>query len=84
MGYSGLWRYHDHQPENQFDFWLGEWNLTWVDSNGSYLQFTRKFEKDRMILMRDATVRGQACRQRTVRYNTIQERKLELELGTLR
>jgi prolyl-tRNA editing enzyme YbaK/EbsC (Cys-tRNA(Pro) deacylase) len=30
-----------------------------------------------MILMRDATVSGQACRQRMVRYNTIQERKLE-------
>lgn len=103
-------------PENQFDFWLGEWNATWgedgkgtnhverilgakvvredftasdlhgisfsvydperklwcqtwVDNNGSYLDFTGRFENDKMILTRDAIVRGQACKQRMVWFN---------------
>lgn len=103
-------------PENQFDFWLGEWNVTWgedgsgtnrierilgdkiiqekftggdlhglsfsaydaersvwcqtwVDNNGSYLDFTGKFEDGKMILSRDAIVRGEACKQRMVWYN---------------
>ena len=109
--------------ENQFDFWLGEWNVTWgedgkgtnhierildgrilqenfiapdlhgmsvssydpergrwcqtwVDNNGTYLDFTGKFEDNRMILSRDAIVRGQACKQRMVWYD-IQENQLE-------
>ena len=84
------------QPENQFDFWLGEWDIhwgennhatnlvekildgkviqenfmapdlkgisvscydperslwcqTWVDNNGTYLDFTGKFEDNKMI-----------------------------------
>jgi hypothetical protein len=104
------------QPENQFDFWLGEWDAlwgedgkatntirhilddkivqedfvapdlhgmscssydperklwcqTWVDSNGTYLDFTGRFENGRMILMRDAIVRGEACKQRMVWYD---------------
>ena len=95
----------DSNPENQFDFWLGEWSViwgedgkgtnhierilggkiiqenfiapdlhgmsvssydperglwcqTWVDNNGTYLDFTGKFEDDRMVLSRDAIVRG--------------------------
>lgn len=102
--------------ENQFDFWLGEWNCTWgedgkatnhvsrmmndkviqenfvapdligmsvsvydaerklwcqtwVDNNGSYLDFTGKFENDKMILIRDAIVKGETCKQRMVWYN---------------
>lgn len=113
----------DNQPENQFDFWIGEWNVTWaedgkgtnrierildgkiiqenfiapdlhvisvsaydmerglwcqtwVDTNGTYLDFTGKFEDRGMILSRDALVKGQACRQRMVWYD-IQENKLE-------
>ena len=113
----------DSNPENQFDFWLGEWNVTWsedgkgtnhierildgriiqenfiapdlhgmsvssydperglwcqtwVDNNGTYLDFTGKFEDNRMILSRDAIVRGQACKQRMVWYD-IQENQLE-------
>jgi len=113
----------DNKPENQFDFWLGEWNViwgedgkatnrierildgkiiqenfiapdlhgmsvssydaerglwcqTWVDNNGTYLDFTGKFENDRMVLSRDAIVRGQACKQRMVWYD-IQENQLE-------
>lgn len=106
-------------PENQFDFWLGEWGAawgedgkgtnkvtrilddkvvledfngpglhgishsvydperklwcqTWVDNNGTYLDFTGTFENGKMILARDAIVRGEACKQRMVWYN-IQE-----------
>lgn len=113
----------DNQPENQFDFWLGEWAVTWgedgkgtncierilggkiiqenfkapdlqgmsvssydperklwrqtwVDSNGTYLDFTGRFEDGKMILVRDAIVRGEACKQRMVWYN-IQDTKLE-------
>ena len=113
----------DSNPENQFDFWLGEWNViwgedgkgtnhierildgriiqenfiapdlhgmsvssydperglwcqTWVDNNGTYLDFTGKFEDNRMILSRDAIVKGQACKQRMVWYD-IQENRLE-------
>ena len=104
------------QPETQFDFWLGEWNVTWgedgkatnhvlrimdnkviqenfssadlngmsvsvydpersvwcqtwVDNNGTYLDFTGKFEDEKMILVRDAIVKGEACKQRMVWYN---------------
>ena len=110
-------------PENQFDFWLGEWDVnwgedgkgtnhithimddkiiqesfsapdlkgmsvssydperglwcqTWVDNNGSYLDFTGTFEDGKMILVRDAIVRGEACQQRMVWYN-IEESRLD-------
>jgi hypothetical protein len=103
-------------PENQFDFWLGEWEATWgegekgtnrvqrilddkiiqenfnaaefrgisvsvydperklwcqtwVDSNGTYLDFTGTFEDAKMILGRDAIVRREKCKQRMVWYN---------------
>ena len=104
------------QPEKQFDFWLGEWEVTWgedgvatnhvlrimndriiqenfsssdlqgmsvssfdrergvwcqtwVDNNGTYLDFTGKFEDGKMILVRDAIVRGEKCKQRMVWHN---------------
>ncbi|HLO28042.1 MAG TPA: hypothetical protein VK249_02835 [Anaerolineales bacterium] len=113
----------DKQPENQFDFWLGEWDATWsnnekgtnrverilsgkiirenfvapdlegmsvsaydperslwcqtwVDNNGTYLDFTGNFEDGQMILARDAIVRGEACRQRMVWYD-IQDEQFE-------
>jgi len=113
----------DNQPENQFDFWLGEWDVTWgddgkgtnhierildgkiiqesfrapdfqglsvsaydperklwcqtwVDNNGTYLDFTGKVEYGKMILARDAIVRGEACKQRMVWYD-IRENKFE-------
>ncbi|MEW6084054.1 MAG: hypothetical protein AB1607_05590 [Chloroflexota bacterium] len=102
--------------ENQFDFWLGEWDVTWgedgkgtnlierilggkiiqenfyggdlhglsftaydaerslwcqtwVDNNGAYLDFTGKFGGEKMILSRNAVVKGEACKQRMVWYN---------------
>ena len=45
------------------------WCQTWVDNNGTYLDFTGGFENGRMILARDAVVRGEACKQRMVWYN---------------
>ena len=105
----------NNQPENQFDFWLGEWDCaweggqgsnrierilddkviqenfnggdfigishsvwdaerklwcqTWVDNNGIYLDFTGGFRDGKMILSRDAIVKGEACKQRMVWYN---------------
>ena len=111
------------QPENQFDFWLGDWDVTWsedgqganrverildgkiiqenfsapdligmsvssydperglwrqtwVDNHGSYLDFTGRLEDGKMILSRDAIVKGQACKQRMVWYG-IRENELE-------
>ncbi|HSM71672.1 MAG TPA: hypothetical protein VK851_09025 [Anaerolineales bacterium] len=104
------------QPEKQFDFWLGEWDLTWgedgkatnhvlrimndriiqenfsspnlqglsvssyererglwcqtwVENNGTDLDFTGKFQDGKMILVRDAIVKGEACQQRMVWQN---------------
>jgi len=45
------------------------WCQTWVDNNGSYLDFTGRFENDKMILSRDAIIRGQVCKQRMVWFN---------------
>lgn len=111
------------QPEQQFDFWLGEWDCrwgeegkgtnsierildgkiiredflatdlhgmsfssydperrlwcqTWVDNQGSYLDFTGRFEDGKMTLVRDAIVRGEPCKQRMVWYG-IQEDRFE-------
>jgi hypothetical protein len=54
---------------SSYDSERGLWCQTWVDSNGSYLDFTGKFEDGKMILSRDAIVRGEACKQRMVWYN---------------
>jgi hypothetical protein len=40
-----------------------------VDNNGSYLDFTGTFEDGKMILVRDAVVRGEKCKQRMIWYN---------------
>ena len=45
------------------------WCQTWVDNSGSYLDFTGKFENGKMILSRDAIVKGEKCKQRMVWYN---------------
>jgi hypothetical protein len=52
------------------------WCQTWVDSNGTYLDFTGGFENGKMILMRDAIVRGEACKQRMVWYDIESDRFL--------
>lgn len=45
------------------------WKQTWVDSEGSYLDFTGAFEDGRMILQRRAQRAGQSILQRMVWYN---------------
>jgi hypothetical protein len=45
------------------------WCQTWVDSSGTYLDFTGNFKDGKMILMRDAIVSGEACKQRMVWYD---------------
>jgi len=52
-----------YDPERKF------WCQTWVDNSGSYLDFTGGFENGKMILSRDAIVRGETCKQRMVWYN---------------
>ena len=45
------------------------WCQTWVDNNGTYLDFTGGFENGQMILTRDAIVRGEKCKQRMIWYD---------------
>ena len=52
-----------------YDAERGRWCQTWVDNSGSYLDFTGTFEDGKMILSRDAIVRGEACKQRMVWFN---------------
>jgi len=54
---------------SSYDRERGLWCQTWVDNSGGYLDFTGKFDDGRMILSRDAIVRGEACKQRMVWYN---------------
>jgi len=44
----------------------GKWKQTWVDNNGSYLDFEGEFRDGRMILSRRAPLLGDAVRQRMV------------------
>ncbi len=109
----------DKSAEHQFDFWIGDWNLswgegqhgvnrirsildnkviqenfegegeppliglsvsvynpieqkwrqTWVDNQGSYLDFVGEWLGDKMILQRHAVVEDQRVLQRMVWYN---------------
>lgn len=52
-----------------YDVERGLWCQTWVDNSGSYLDFTGRFEDEKMILVRDAIVKGEKCKQRMVWYN---------------
>ena len=52
-----------------FNAHTGRWHQTWVDNQGSYLDFAGEFRDGRMILQRPATIDGQAVLQRMVWYN---------------
>src|SRR5689334_13743746 len=52
-----------------YDQERGLWCQTWVDNTGTYLDFTGKFENGKMILTRDAVVKGENCKQRMVWLN---------------
>lgn len=49
------------------------WKQTWVDNQGSYLDFKGGFEADRMILSRQTTHEGKPIRQRMVWYDIAPE-----------
>ena len=57
---------------SSFDSERNLWCQTWVDSNGTHLDFTGKFNDGKMILAPDAVVKGEACKQRMV-WHHIQE-----------
>ena len=46
-----------------------QWQQTWVDNQGSYLDFVGNFSEDRMILSRDAVVNDKPVKQRMVWFN---------------
>lgn len=46
-----------------------KWQQTWVDNNGSYLDFVGGWQKDKMVLERPAVVDGKSVLQRMVWYN---------------
>ena len=48
---------------------LGKWLQTWVDSQGSYLDFVGEFTAGQMILQRQAMIDGLPVLQRMVWYN---------------
>ena len=48
---------------------LGKWQQTWVDNQGSYLDFAGAFEEGRMVLQRLAIREVQSFLQRMVWYN---------------
>lgn len=54
---------------------LGKWQQTWVDNQGSYLEFVGGMEGDGMILSREATRDGKTFHQRMV-FSDIKESEL--------
>ena len=53
-----------------FDLASGKWKQTWVDNQGSYLDFTGEFKDKQMVLSREATrPDGTAVMQRMVWKN---------------
>ena len=52
---------------------LGKWQQTWVDNQGSYLDFVGEFAAGKMILSREATLAGQPILQRMVWYNIAEQ-----------
>ena len=54
----------------------GKWQQTWVDNNGTYLDFIGEFKDGAMILRREAVVDDQPVHQRMVWYN-ISENELD-------
>lgn len=49
------------------------WCQTWVDNNGTYLDFTGSFRDGQMVLSRDAFAKGQSFKQRMVWYNITED-----------
>lgn len=53
-----------------------KWQQTWVDNNGSYLDFVGEFKDDKMILSRQAERQGKKIHQRMV-FSSIQKDNLD-------
>jgi hypothetical protein len=51
----------------------GVWKQTWVDNNGSYLDFVGEFHDGKMDLRRRAALDGKPIIQRMVWYNIAQD-----------
>ncbi len=52
-----------------WDTTSNQWKQTWVDSQGSYLDFTGGYADGKMILSRQTVREGRPVRQRMVWYN---------------
>jgi hypothetical protein len=52
-----------------YDRSLGQWQQTWVDNQGSYLDFVGGFKDGEMVLRREARIGGAVVLQRMVWYN---------------
>ncbi len=52
-----------------FDKDSGQWRQTWVDNNGTYLDFVGGLQNGRMVLSREAMRAGETFLQRMVFYN---------------
>ncbi|MCO6511946.1 MAG: hypothetical protein J5I65_14265 [Aridibacter famidurans] len=58
------------QSYSMFDSVSGKWKQTWVDNQGSYLDFTGGMEEGKMVLSRSFTNRaGKPMMQRMVFFN---------------
>ena len=52
-----------------FNHRTDQWQQTWVDNQGGYLDFKGGLAGDKMILSRQATIEGQPVQQRMVWHN---------------
>ncbi len=61
-GYEGM-------SHSVWDTASNQWKQTWVDSQGTYLDFTGGWDDGKMILARQTVREGQPVRQRMVWYD---------------
>jgi hypothetical protein len=62
------------QSYSVYDVNSSKWKQTWVDNSGGYLDFTGGMEGDKMILSRQAEVKGNKFLQRMVWFNISKEK----------
>jgi putative intracellular protease/amidase len=53
---------------------LSKWQQTWVDNEGSYMDFTGEFKDGKMILQRKAVINRKEAIQRMVWYNITKDK----------
>jgi hypothetical protein len=66
----------DGRSVSMFDATDGRWKQTWVDNQGSYLDFTGGVQDGKMILAREFERKGKRMRQRMV-FEDIQRDRLK-------